>query len=206
MIRAYHAIFTAYGFWLPNDPRGSWSDFVRSWELLRFGAATMVTTRRSLARRQHNAAQRLAAKRALRYPPVVFTGQQALAIARGFETAVAQSGYIVHACSILPEHVHMVVARHPQNVGVMIGHFKVKATEALGSTGLRPPAPCPWARRGWHVFLDTVADMRRAIRYVQENPMREGKRRQTWRFVIRYDGGPPMMRHLRQKRRPEGDR
>jgi len=39
MIRAYHAIFTAYGFWLPNDPRGSWSDFVGSWELFRFGPA-----------------------------------------------------------------------------------------------------------------------------------------------------------------------
>lgn len=23
-----HVIFGAYGFWLPNDPRGSWSEFV----------------------------------------------------------------------------------------------------------------------------------------------------------------------------------
>ena len=37
MVRAYHAIFTTYGFWLPNDPRGSWSDFVRSWELFKHG-------------------------------------------------------------------------------------------------------------------------------------------------------------------------
>jgi hypothetical protein len=28
MIRASHVIFGAYGFWLPNDPRGSWSTFV----------------------------------------------------------------------------------------------------------------------------------------------------------------------------------
>ncbi len=33
MIVAYHSIFCAYGFWLPNDPRGSWSDFVGAWEL-----------------------------------------------------------------------------------------------------------------------------------------------------------------------------
>ena len=26
---AYHVIITNYGFWLPNDPRGSWSDLVR---------------------------------------------------------------------------------------------------------------------------------------------------------------------------------
>ena len=40
MVYASHVIFCAYGFWLPNDPRGSWSDFVGSWELLRFGRAT----------------------------------------------------------------------------------------------------------------------------------------------------------------------
>jgi hypothetical protein len=34
---AFHAIFTAYGFWLPNDTRGSWSDWVGAWELFRRG-------------------------------------------------------------------------------------------------------------------------------------------------------------------------
>ena len=49
MVLAYHVIFGAYGFWLPNDPRGSWSDFVGAWELLRFGKATKTTERRSVA-------------------------------------------------------------------------------------------------------------------------------------------------------------
>ena len=49
MILASHVIFSTYGFWLPNDPRGSWSDFVGNWELTRFGKATTVTTHRSLA-------------------------------------------------------------------------------------------------------------------------------------------------------------
>ena len=39
MIVGYHVIFGVYGFWLPNDPRGSWSEFVASWELARFGKA-----------------------------------------------------------------------------------------------------------------------------------------------------------------------
>jgi len=30
MVIAYHAIFSTYGFWLPNDPRGSWSEFKES--------------------------------------------------------------------------------------------------------------------------------------------------------------------------------
>lgn len=77
MVIAYHTIITAYGFWLPNDPRGSWSDYVRSWELRRFGPATKVETRRSVARRPHDRLRRLAAKQALKYPVVHFTGVQA---------------------------------------------------------------------------------------------------------------------------------
>lgn len=35
MIVGHHIIIGMYGFWLPNDPRGRWSDFVRSWDLYR---------------------------------------------------------------------------------------------------------------------------------------------------------------------------
>src|SRR5436190_24354393 len=83
-VRAYHVIFCAYGFWLPNDPRGSWSDFIGSWELAHFGAATTTTTRRSVAAVRHDRRRREAAKEALHYPPVHFTGVQAQAIGRGF--------------------------------------------------------------------------------------------------------------------------
>ncbi|MGB2821508.1 MAG: hypothetical protein WBF17_11040 [Phycisphaerae bacterium] len=61
MILAYHAIISAYGFWLPNDPRGSWSDFVRRWELLSFGKATKVDVRHSVARAEHDVAERFRA-------------------------------------------------------------------------------------------------------------------------------------------------
>ena len=40
MIHAYHVMMPCYGFWLPNDPRGSWSDFVAAWELAKFGKTT----------------------------------------------------------------------------------------------------------------------------------------------------------------------
>ena len=82
MILAVHAIFSAYGFWLPNDPRGSWSTFVASWELYKYGPATTVSTHRSLAYRPHNKQLRQKAKDDLNYPPVLFTGIQARAIGR----------------------------------------------------------------------------------------------------------------------------
>jgi hypothetical protein len=56
MVRWYHAILSAYGFLLPNDPRGSSSDFVWAWELYRFGGpATTVSDKRSYAQDPHDA-------------------------------------------------------------------------------------------------------------------------------------------------------
>src|SRR5215468_7580043 len=111
MVLGSHVIFSAYGFWLPNDPRGSWSDFVGAWELRRFGPATKTTETCSLARRPHDQHARLVAKEALKHPPVQFSGVQARAVARGFQEYVRNSGLVVWACSILPEHVHVVIAR-----------------------------------------------------------------------------------------------
>ncbi len=189
MILAFHAIFGAYGFWLPNDPRGSWSDFVGSWELFRFGPATKVETTRSVAEVAHDRARRLAAKEVLDYPPVQFTGHQALTVANGFKKALQEGGYVVHACSILPEHVHLVIGRHPRKITRIIGHLKAKATHELHTKGPWPPDARPvWAEGVWKVFLDDVADVYRAIAYVENNPVKEGKPRQRWSFVQPYPG------------------
>jgi hypothetical protein len=48
MVHGYHLILPTYGFWLPNDPRGSWSESVRKWELVRFGTTTKTLPRRTL--------------------------------------------------------------------------------------------------------------------------------------------------------------
>src|SRR5437870_3683429 len=102
-VLAYHVIFSAYGFWLPNDPSGSWSDFVRAWELFRAaGRATKVDTHRSVAGRPHKVQTRLRAKEVLRFPPVVFNGLQAQSIGQGFRRMVQKSHYQVFACAILP--------------------------------------------------------------------------------------------------------
>ncbi|QNN21706.1 hypothetical protein HED60_05295 [Planctomycetales bacterium ZRK34] len=186
MIRASHVIFTAYGFWLPNDPRGSWSDFVRKWELLRFGPATKTNIRRSVAGATHDRAQRSQAKEQLKFPPVHFTGKQALSIANGFRWAVEQSHYSVYACAILPDHVHMVIARHDYHVEQIVRRLKQAATMRLKSDGLSPHAGSPWARNGWKVFLNTDADIRRAIHYVNDNPAKEHKPPQQWAFVTPY--------------------
>ena len=188
---AYHAIFTAYGFWLPNDPRGSWSQWVASWELFRYGGpATTVATRRSVAGARHNAAQRVAVKQALKRPPVLFTGAQGLAISRGFVTAIRKSGHSLLGCAILPDHVHVVVRASRHNPRRVIGHLKREAALQLAAEDLHPferaskgRLPSCWAEGGWCVYLDDEVEVRRAIRYAERNPEKEGKRRQRWSFV-----------------------
>jgi len=193
MILAYHTIITAYGFWLPNDPRGSWSDCVWSWELRRFGPASKVTTHRSVAARPHDRGLRLAAKQALRYPEVQFTGLQARAIGRGIHSAVKEANYRILACSILPQHVHLVIERCARKIERIVAHLKAKATMQLRNEGLHPLAgyadrkggiPTPWTEEGWNVFLDDQPGIDRAIAYVERNPEKEGKRRQQWSFVV----------------------
>ena len=184
MILASHVIFGTYGFWLPNDPRGSWSDFVGNWELARFGKATTVTTRRSLARVSHDRELRLAAKQALRYPAVKLTGPQALEVARGFIRAIEDADYTIHACAILPEHIHLVLGRHARKPRHVVGHLKARATRQLKESGLWPSTEQPvWGLKAWVVYLDSLADVWRAIRYVERNPGKERKPAQVWSFV-----------------------
>ena len=195
MIFATHLIFTTYGFWLPNDPRGSWSDFVASWELYWYGAATKTTVRHSVARRRHDRALRLAAKTALRYPPVAFTGEQARCVVEAIGRAAREANYAIYACSVMPDHVHLVVARHERPARQIAGHLKARATMLLTRHDLHPLAdyrrpdgrvPGPWVEGCWTVFLDSHADVLRAVAYVERNPRREGFKAQRWTFITPY--------------------
>src|SRR5439155_6865041 len=123
MVRWYHLIMTAYGFWLPNDPRGSWSDFVASWELYKFGAATKTHEKRSLAHDPHDVQLRRAAKQALKYPPVRFDEHQRQIIAQGFGEAIGEGGYQILAHCIGHDHSHSIAARHERTIEQIARHM-----------------------------------------------------------------------------------
>ncbi len=196
MVLAYHLILSAYGFWLPNDQRGSWSAFVRAYELAAFGPATRTNTRQSVAGRRFEPTRRVAMRAALARQPVVFDGLQTRAIAIGFADYVGRSMVPVHAGAIMPDHVHLVVGRFRLPIERICEQLKGAATAQMNREERHPFAdqpyrddrlPTPWARKGWRVYLDSAADVRRSIRYVNENPVRAGLRPQRWSFVTPYD-------------------
>jgi len=187
MVAGFHIICTNYGFWLPNDQRGSGSDFVRSPALDKFGPANPVSSRRSVADRPFDFQIREMARASLRYPPVTWTGRQALCIARAFKEEVARYGGLIWACSILPDHFHVVTAPHHYDIRRFAARLKGAATKRLRHENLYPgEVPSPWGRLPWIIYLWTERDVRRTIRYVEENPIRAGLKRQRWSFVTPY--------------------
>ena len=186
MAIAFHLTFGAYGFWLPNDPRGSWSDYVFAPRLRRFGLATKVGARRSVAHVEHDYRERLSAKRALKYPAVVFDERQIEVVGHGFGKGVEETGLRVFACAVMPDHVHLVSGLHERRNGSLVGQLKSRATKQLNLECLHPldGAATPWAEGRWEVYLDTEDEVLHAIEYVNQNPIRP----QNWPFVIAADG------------------
>jgi REP element-mobilizing transposase RayT len=196
MIHGYHVIWGTYGFWLPNDPRGSWSDFVYAWELARFGRATKSPERLAVEPADY-AIWRASARNALRYPTVTLTERQCVAVAEGFGRFINKSHLAVWACSILPEHVHFVLGRHRYRIEQAANLLKGDATRRLVEEGIHPMTPFQqplgrlpsmWGENQWKVYLDTEQAIENAIRYVQKNPERESKPAQHWRFVSAFTG------------------
>jgi REP element-mobilizing transposase RayT len=184
MVLAYHAVFTTRGFWLPNDPRGSWSTQVWAEHLKPFGDATKVSTRRSLAHVKTGFDWQNRAKQALKHPPVSFNGEQARAVARGFARTVAELAIVIYACAILPDHVHMVIARHRESVETLVGFLKRSACRQLSQEGIHPsPGVTPWVRGGWSRYLNTFSEIKGAIVYTNNNPIKQGFKPQNWSFI-----------------------
>ena len=189
----YHLVLSAYGHWLPNDPRGSWSTYVGSRKLYAFGGATKVSGKRSYAHDPHDRERRLAAKAALNHPPVRFDGEQRDAIAAGFAHAVAEGSYTIHAACVGFDHVHLVVARHERSIEMIARHLKSKATMELTRRGVHPLAtrrdssntiPTPWAAKCWSVFISDESQLQAALRYVERHPEKEGLTPQHYLFVV----------------------
>ena len=73
--------------------------------------------------------------------------------------------------------------------------LKGAATEQLVEDGIHPLVHIKLPTAGiqnfrprpMHPFLDTIEDIHRAIQYVENNPEKEGKPKQTWSFVTKFD-------------------
>ncbi len=180
MIIAYHAIFTTYGTWLPNDPRGSFSKEIYNAELKAIGEIKYLRQNPQPSRRVLQRFWTTSAPKLSRAPYFINDSTRVL-VAQGFGDVVERLDLTVRACAIMNDHVHLLVMRSTHRIEYLVGQFKGAATHALQRR------QTPWTRGCWKVFINDEHILRAAANYIVRNPIVAGLGTQHWDFVTPLD-------------------
>jgi REP element-mobilizing transposase RayT len=192
MVAGYHLIWTAYGYWLPNEPRGSTSLEIRVATLkplggIHFGRKKVQPSAKQIAE-FHEKAQDV-----LKHAVLALDKEDIELVGKAIGQNIAAKGYICHAGAVMPDHVHLLIRRGRDSAEQMIEAFQEKTRAALIDAGKRSPTHPTWTKGpGWKRFMNTAKDFERTIKYIRENPLEIGWPEQFWDFVSPYDGWLPL--------------
>jgi len=172
MIIAYHVIFTTYGTWLPNDPRGSYSKEIYNQDLgeIKYGRQA-PPPKNQILKFYSQAVPKL--DRGV----YLISDYTRPVIADAFAKVVKRLNIEVPACSIMNDHVHILILRSGYSIEYLVNQLKGAATKALNLND------SPWTRGFWKVFIDGEETLKIAIKYVNNNPVKSGLSPQIWSFV-----------------------
>ena len=186
MILAYHSVFSMYGFLAPE--RSARVGFGLCGKL-GSGFATVRRRRRTCAAvcvlvrcRRIGSGKR---SPRLEYPPVAITGRQALGNRPGVRHGDCQ-GTVSGLCLRDPSRTRTPgdrreCSRHPpgRRPSSQPCNAHPQRTAPVGRSATM-------GRTRLERLPRSVEAIKRAIRYVVNNPLKEGKRRQNWSFVVPY--------------------
>ena len=190
LVIAYHLIWTAYGWWLPNDPRGSGStevhsDIIAELGELHYGRKRVQPAGGEVRRFYEQAAQ------ALVYPLLTFDDSARLQIAAALTEVIEREQYTCDACAIMPDHVHVLIRKHKHGAEEMAALLKEASRDRLIAAQQRTTDHPTWTGGdGWSVWLGLPAEVRKTIGYIERNAPKAGLPPQRWPFVKPYDGWP----------------
>jgi REP element-mobilizing transposase RayT len=190
LVIAHHLIWTAYGQWLPNDPRGSGSDQITSHLIAQLGELHQgrkhIQPCGQVIRDFYDQAQSL-----LKHSVHRFSLAQIQCIADAFNQVIMDRKYTCYACAIMPDHVHVILRKHRDDAETMMEHLKQHSADALRQSEALPRNHPVWSGgNGWKVFLYHPDDVERTIRYMNKNPCQSRIPDQSWEFVKPYDRWP----------------
>ncbi|MGQ0635773.1 MAG: hypothetical protein ACT4QC_14275 [Planctomycetaceae bacterium] len=190
MVAGYHLIWTVYGSWLPNDPRGSSSYEIRNAAIAGLGelhhGRKRIQPASGQIRRFYDTARGV-----LKHELLTFSDDEVAIIAESFASTIRINAYTCYACAIMPDHVHMLIRKHRHKAEDMILNLQEASRGALIDAGARRGGHPVWGGPGWKVFLESREDFERTIRYVEDNPVRARLPVQIWNFVVPYEGWLP---------------
>ena len=189
IVIAHHLIWTAYGTWLPNDPRGSGSHAVAAESLaelgpLHYGRKQIQPRPREVRQFYQRAEPRL------QFPVIRFDQRQIQLVAAALGDAIGHASYTCYAAAVMPDHVHLVIRKHRDRAEQMIEILQESTRLRLSTSGVVPTGHPVWTQGGWKRFLDAPEAVRSVARYVENNPVKSGLPPQHWPFVLPYDGWP----------------
>jgi REP element-mobilizing transposase RayT len=190
MVAGYHLIWSVYGSWLPNDPRGSSSHEIRVPLIADLGELYHGRKRIQPARSE---IQKFYARvdQVLKHERLLLTDNEIEFVGECFGQTIRKRNYTCYQCSIMPEHVHLLIRKHRDKAEEMIEHFQRESREKLIEPKRRAFDHPVWGGPGWKVFLHTQKDMERIVDYIQRNPIKAGRPAQNWSFVKEYGGWLP---------------
>ena len=189
LVIAHHLIWSAYGWWLPNDPRGSTSREVADEGIARLGPHH-YGRRRNLPRFDELDRFQAAAERVLKFQRLAIGEAETRIVAQAFEETIRRRRYTCYACAIMPDHVHVLARKHRDKAEEMIEALQSASRARLCAAGLREADHPVWTVGGWKGFLDRPDEVQARIAYIEGNPAKNRLPRQIWPFVVPYDGWP----------------
>jgi REP element-mobilizing transposase RayT len=116
-------------------------------------------------------------------------------VAEAIGGAVRECNYTCYAAAIMPDHIHLIIRKHRDRAEEMIDKIQALSRKRIVEAGLRAADHPTWTRGGWKVFLDHPDEVRRTIRYVEQNPIKVGLPAQRWPMVTTYDNWPLHIGH-----------
>jgi hypothetical protein len=189
IVIAYHLIWTLYGWWLPNDLRGSTSRDIRCDALKQLGE--LHFGRKKIQPSSRDIRAFYADARALLKHPLIELPLEAFSlVAHGFADAITACKYTCYACAILPDHVHLIIRKHRDCAEEMIYQLQHFSRLRLSESGIFPSNHPIWVQGGWQVFLDHPDDICRTIGYIRQNPIPYHLPIREYAFITPYDNWP----------------
>lgn len=113
----------------------------------------------------------------------MFTGPQALEVAKAIGDVAQAKSLAVLACAVMPQHVHVVIRACAWSPGQIVASCRSRASRRLHDSQLWETQRPIWGKGRWVVCLETEDDVLVRIRYVEQNPIAAGLPPQRWSFV-----------------------
>src|SRR5204863_4506986 len=108
----------------------------------------------------------------LEHPLRDFTSCAVDCIAESFAETIDQQRYTCYACAIVSDHIHLLIRKHKHFAEDMIANLQIATRLRVRDRNFFEFNHPVWGGPGWKVFLHSPDDIRRTIKYINDNPIK----------------------------------